>query len=273
MSQLRPVARANMEGVTPGGSVADAPVFRWVKPEDLQVDEAYQRQLSERSLTLIRRIVADWDWRRFKPPIVAMCDNVLTVIDGQHTAIAAASHPLVAEIPVMVVMAETQASQAAAFVGQNKDRLQLTPMQLHHAAVSAGDVAALELEALCAAAGVRVLLNPVNRAAAKPRETMAVGALKELLAAHGRETAAVVLGVVADAGCAPVMAAQLKAVALLVTDAEYRDLVKPDQLTAVLAETETVEKEARLFAATHGLHHWKALALTLFRKARTGRRG
>jgi hypothetical protein len=42
--------------------------------------------------------VANWDWRRFKPPVVARTATGLEVIDGQHTAIAAASHPDVLQI-------------------------------------------------------------------------------------------------------------------------------------------------------------------------------
>ncbi len=63
-----------------------------VKPSTLLVDERYQRGLSERSIKLIRKIVSEWDWRAFKPPVVVDVGAGLEVIDGQHTAIGAATH-------------------------------------------------------------------------------------------------------------------------------------------------------------------------------------
>lgn len=79
------------------------------------------------------------------------------MIDGQHTAIAAASHPDIALIPVMVVEAVDQAERAGAFIGHNRDRLNITPMQMHYAAVAAGDEDALTVEQVCARAGVKIL--------------------------------------------------------------------------------------------------------------------
>ena len=68
--------------------------------------------------------------------------TVLKVIDGQHTAIACASHPSIELIPVMIVEAADTAVQAAAFVGQNTERLGVTALQIHRAAVVASVIAA-----------------------------------------------------------------------------------------------------------------------------------
>src|SRR6185437_3072554 len=140
---LRPVAPLFADGAHGGcGELqpipTDPPMVEWMAPTDLLVDDAYQRGLGPKSVDLIRRIVEHWDWRRFKPPIVAWTEAGFEVIDGQHTAIAAASRPDIAKIPVMVVVATAMTDRAQAFVGHNRDRLNVSPMQLHHAMVAAG---------------------------------------------------------------------------------------------------------------------------------------
>ena len=108
MDSLRPISPLPISGVTPGPVSAALPVFKWVAPRALLVEEAYQRDLGDKSVRLIRKIVAGWDWTAMKPPICARRpDGALVVIDGQHTAMAAASHPEIKEIPVMIVEADT----------------------------------------------------------------------------------------------------------------------------------------------------------------------
>ena len=130
---LRLVRALNLAGVEPHKAPGADPVFEWIDPKTLLVDEVYQRSLSDRSIVLIRKIVSQWDWRRFKPPICARTDAGLEVIDGQHTALAAATHPEVFDIPVMIVDAADQGARARAFVGHNRDRLGITPAQIHFA--------------------------------------------------------------------------------------------------------------------------------------------
>lgn len=65
------------------------PISEWVDPATLLVNATYQRDLSERSIQLIRKIIGGWDWTRFKPPVCSLGDRGIEVIDGQHTAIAA----------------------------------------------------------------------------------------------------------------------------------------------------------------------------------------
>ena len=63
-----------------------------IDPAELSIDASYQRDLSKKSLRLIQTLVKDWDWRRYKIPVVARVDDAWHVIDGQHTAIAALTH-------------------------------------------------------------------------------------------------------------------------------------------------------------------------------------
>lgn len=130
----RPIAPIEINGFVPGGTTRALPIFEWVDPATLLVDEGYQRDSSERSLKLVRKIVAGWDWAKFKAPCAVMTDAGLELIDGQHTAIAAATHPGVEKIPVMIVDVDQRAERAAAFIGHNKDRVAVTAAQLHVAA-------------------------------------------------------------------------------------------------------------------------------------------
>ena len=70
-SVMRPVKPLSLAGLTPSMAESRRPTFEWVLPTELKVDESYQRTLSARSVQLIRKIVTQWDWRRFKPPVVA----------------------------------------------------------------------------------------------------------------------------------------------------------------------------------------------------------
>lgn len=270
----RQIKALNLVHIEPGPVQGGEPTFQWVDPAELMVDEAYQRQLSERSLDLIRRIVANWDWRRFKPPIVARQTDLLVVIDGQHTAIAAATHPDVSRIPVMMVEADDLAAQARAFVGHNRDRLGITQMQMHFAAVAAGDEDALTIDQVCQRAGVKILKMTPGNGAWKPCDTIAVHGIGALINRRGAQKARIILQVLAEARCTPITAGQIKAVEMLLHDAEYRDQVQAADITsAILAMgPDVAEQEAKVFAAAHNVPVWRALGIVLFKRARRGRR-
>lgn len=270
----RSVRPLNLAGVTPGDVEGALPTFEMVAPEALKVDEAYQRHLSERSIQLIRKIVTQWDWRRFKPPIVARMGDELLVVDGQHTAIAAATHPDITEIPIMVVPADSRAEQAKAFVGHNRDRLNITPMQMHYAALAAGDEDALTIDQVCQRAGVTMLrVTPAN-GAFKPGDTVAVKAVSGLVNRRGAQKARIILQVLAEAHAAPVSAGLIKAVEMLLHDEEYRGQVEPADLTSALMAigVDALEVEAKVFSIGHRVPIWKALGVLIFRRARRGRR-
>jgi hypothetical protein len=97
--------------------------LKWLAPTDLLVDATYQRDLSERSMRLIRKMIENFSWNRMKPPIVVQVGPAsLHIVDGQHTAIVAASIGI-PQIPVFVVKAEGLDERARAFVGHNTDRV------------------------------------------------------------------------------------------------------------------------------------------------------
>lgn len=273
MSVKRPIKAIVSPGLAPAQLIAALPVFEWVDPSGLLVDESYQRNLSSGSITLIRKIVAGWDWNRFKPPIVALTGDGLEVIDGQHTAIAAATHPGIVTIPVMVVGALEVSGRARAFIGHNRDRLAISQSSIHYANVAAGDEDALTVQQVCERAGVKILRYPPSNAEFKPGETLAVVALRSLVSRRGAMGARIILQTLADARCAPVRADGIKAVEVLLHDPEYKGQIEATAITsALLSLGPTADREAAIFAAAHKVQVWRGLTVVLFKEARRGRR-
>lgn len=275
---LRPVEAICLGGVEPAAIPTDAPVFMDVDPASLLVEETYQRDLSPKSLDLIRGIAVGWDWRRFRPPVVVMSEAGGLILDGQHTAIAAASRGLSA-IPVQLVDAPAVAERAAAFVGLNKDRLALTPMQIHHAAVAAGDVEAVAIEGMCQRAGVKLVRAMYGGIRWKVGDTCAIGALRGLLARQGVAKSVQMLQVLVQAERAPISANDIRAVEFLFTDADHAEQLEPlaeggaeAAAAAIRSLAETAEKDARVLAASLCVPAWKALAITWFKKTRKRRK-
>jgi hypothetical protein len=273
---LRHIYPISIGDLTPNVPPTGEPIFETVDPTTLFVDPEYQRDIGERGIRQIRKMIEAWDWSKFRAPVCAFQNvdglgEVLKVIDGQHTAIAASSHPHVHRIPVQIVDAPDQQTQASAFIGQNVDRLGVTKLQLHQAALTAGDEHALDVQNVCDRAGVKMLLTTPHRYEAG--DTVAIGAISGLVKKHSVLKARQILEVLAKAGLAPVKDAHIKAVELLLVDPEFRDQFEPDDLTR---EIETAgmsaENEAKVFAATHKVPFWKALASVWFKKTRKKRR-
>ncbi|KQQ70896.1 hypothetical protein ASF70_18790 [Rhizobium sp. Leaf321] len=245
-----------------------------VDPALLFVDPSYQRSIGERGLKQIRRIVEAWDWNKFKPPACSYAEHdgqtVLKVFDGQHTAIAAASHPEITEIPVMIHEAKETAAQAAAFVGQNTNRLGVTPLQLHQAALVAGDEDALTVAQVCDRAGVRILRFSTKNFTAG--DTVAINVINGLVDKRGAMKARIILEVLVKAGMAPVVAPQIKAVEALLTDPEYCNDITPENLTAAIAGSWLVDHDdAKQLQLAHKWPFWRALAIHWFRNTKKSR--
>ncbi|MBL8578104.1 MAG: hypothetical protein JNK47_12830 [Mesorhizobium sp.] len=274
---LRPIEPINIEGLDTAAPENGEPICERVDPKTLFVDPAYQRGIGERGLRQIRKIIEAFDWTKYKPPICAYADyngkSVLKVIDGQHTAIACASHPDIDMIPVMIVEAADTAVQAAAFVGQNTERLGVTALQIHRAAVVAGDEDALTIEQVCGRAGITILRMPPSRADFKPCETVAISQLRALVDKRGAMKARVILDVLANAALSPIEANHIKAAELLMTDPEYcNEFEAIDLSQAIVILGKSVEQEAKVFSATHKVPIWRSIAVQWFRKTRKKRR-
>jgi hypothetical protein len=251
----------------------DLPLIEWVSPKALHVDDTYQRSLSKESVNLIRRIASRWDWARFKPPIVARTPSGLEVIDGQHTAIAAASRGDILEIPVVLVTAPEVVDRANAFVGHNRDRLALSTTQIYYAQLAAGDEDALTVAQVCHRAGVKILRFPPPNGLFNIGETIGIVTIRQLIGRRGAMASRVVLQAIADAHCAPVRADHIKAVEELLYGEEYRGSITADAITSeIMRLGPELEKDARIFASAHEVRVWRGMAVVIFRGARRGRR-
>lgn len=179
----------------------DRPEVRMARISDLKVESSYQRDMTPKSMALIRKIVTGWDWAKFKLPICAEKeDGSLVVIDGQHTAIAAASHPGLAALPVLVVQAKTVEKRAESFVSHNRDRIAMSPLQLFHAEVAAGVEAAVGLLVVTKAAGVSVPRSPPKKGCENPGTLVAITAAQRVYKTAGASSCERVLWIAAQSG-------------------------------------------------------------------------
>ena len=220
-TKLRPIKAIKLGAMLPASILEtdEKPEFEWVDPASLYVEEKYQRNLTERSLILINKIIKDFQWSHFKPPVCSWAGDKLVVIDGQHTAIAAASHPKLKKIPVMVVCASTINDRAVAFMGHNKDRLAVTAAQMYYSSVAAGDPVALALKKALDETGCSVARY--NPPVWVEGQTMASGTLLKLAANKGSAGVARVLKILMDAKRAPVIAIEISAVADLLWNKDW----------------------------------------------------
>lgn len=127
------------------------PLLDWIQIADLVIDERYQRPLSDVSWRRIRAIAAGFQWAKFSPLVVAPSLGRYAVIDGQHRAHAAKLCGI-ASVPALIVEIAAE-DQAQAFVGINTVTLRVSKQAMFKAALSAGEVWAVALNAAVVAAG------------------------------------------------------------------------------------------------------------------------
>lgn len=132
----------------------------WVAVGDLAVDPTYQRSISDRGARLLGRLVRRWDWARVGALVVTQEQGGDSparwlVIDGQHRALAAAALGIEA-LPAVVATGEAAdtAAQAQGFLGVNRDRTAVGPIDRFRAALAAGDRQAAEVAEMLADLGI-----------------------------------------------------------------------------------------------------------------------
>ena len=211
MSKLRRIHALPIPAIDRAKVTGTKPRLLWIAPTSLLVDEIYQRDLSKRSMQLIRKMVSEFAWNRLKPPIVVAAGrNEFHIVDGQHTAIAAATLEI-PEIPVFVVEAEKIDERARAFVGHNTDRIVVSPIDIFRALLGAGDPDAVDVDNVCKRAGVRIRTMNQGSLVAEG-DTMAIGMIRRLVAKRGVVKARQVLECLVKAKRAPISAAEISAV-------------------------------------------------------------
>jgi hypothetical protein len=218
---LRPIKPIPLVGLELNEIKSSHPVFEWVDPKSLQVEAAYQRNLAQKSITLIRRIAAAFDWAHLKPPVCARAgDGKMFVRDGQHSAIAAVSRG-VDKIPVMIVDAGDMRRRAKAFVSHNTDRLNITPLQMFASRLAAEDSGAVAAQRAATEAGVTILRSQPGNGHWNLGETMACGAVERLAVKFGHDRAVRALKTLVAAKRAPVAVHEILAVAAVLFDPKF----------------------------------------------------
>ena len=259
MSTLRHIKPMSFPDLTPAvaNDFGPKPVARWVAPTSLMIDGTYQRDLSERSIRLIRRTIETFRWNRYKPPIAVQTGPAtLHVIDGQHTAIIAATLKI-PEILILVVGADSVDERARAFVGHNLDRIKVTPFDIYRALLASGDPDAVDVDNVCKRAGVRLRLISPSSAIAEG-DTAALGLVRRLVK-RGVIPARKVLQCLVKAKRAPITGAEILAAEHIVCEA--RKDIDLDALTAAIRidGTEGLTK-AHARAKSQGQAIWREVA-------------
>jgi len=245
-------------------SATNAPELRWVQPTDLNIEGAYQRDLSARSLALVRKIVGSWDWAKFKPPICAERDGALVVVDGQHTAIAAATLGL-DTIPVMLVRPHEIEGRASAFVAHNRDRLVMSPFQIFHASVTAGDEIAVAVSQAAARTGAVIPRAMPARGKGRPGQIIDIRDISRYAKADGIPHVERIFRIAVAAECAPLGVTATRALHLLLTEPYFGAVANmPDSRIAnALKSVKDFEATARTIGETSGHGQVRAGAIMI----------
>jgi len=199
MHALRAIETESYAKVTPPSSFGAPPKLEWLPIKSLRIDPAYQREITLVGRKNIRRIVENFDWSMFAPVIVAPAgSNLYAIVDGQHRATAAALAGI-ERVPCSIIDGN-RIAQAKAFRSINGNVTKLSSIQIHHAAVAAGEEKAIGVERVCGKAGVVALRYPKPWNTIGPGETMAVQTVARCIAKFGEETTTIALKALRETG-------------------------------------------------------------------------
>jgi len=165
------------------------PKLAWIPTDQLLLDQSYQRDISRIGETTIKRIISDFDWLQFGALVVARMPGGYAVIDGQHRAVAAL-HLMLPQVPALIGNA-ILTGQADAFVGINKNRTRVGPIDEYRAKLVSGDRNALELQSVLDRLEIKIE-GPTGNAL-RPRHTRAINKLQTLAAKIGHDQLAAIL--------------------------------------------------------------------------------
>lgn len=254
--EVRSVQALEMLGsAKPAEIGAPTPEVRLVAPTDLKIESSYQRDLSGRSVRLIRQILTGWDWTKFKPPVCAETPDGLYVIDGQHTAIAAASHPGIAKIPVLIVAAKRVEARAEAFVSHNRDRLAMSPFQIFHAQATSGDKTAIAMLEIAARTGAIIPRSPPQKGRARPGQIIPIVDIRNTMGWTGGPLVVErAFRIAVGAMAAPLTRLGFRALRMILTAEHFADTAKlsDSRLANGLKAVADIERAARSLAAESG---------------------
>lgn len=220
--KVLPLENVTIRGNNPG----PVPEVKFLSPEQLVINEEYQRDLSGTSILQIKKMATNFDWRSYKAITVAPTDEpgIYEVVDGQHTAIAAATNGNVPFLPAILMDAKTLEDKAGGFLGINRNRIALTPAAIYAAEVAAKDELAVCVEEALQETGAVILPLPKPKGKWKVGETIAIGAMKEIVRQYDQKRLVRVINILMEAQAAPITACLLKGVNLALPPYEMSDV-------------------------------------------------
>ncbi len=241
----------------------EVPVLDWIETGRISVDPLYQRPLDG---SRVASILKGFTWRSFGALVVVPAGDGYHVTDGQHRLEAAKAHPKVSHVPAVIVQSPDIATEATIFVDINKHRKNVSPLELFFAELAAGTGCATEVMKAAQRAGIRIPKSPGHF---KPNDSIAVGEMQKLVSGYVESRVDEFLATATAGGFRPIMANHLKAVEHLLTDKEFAPYITAEDLASTIKKVGTsLDKEAKRFAATHGITFWKGLASVWFQKVK-----
>lgn len=193
------VSDFSSQGLILKGEVGAKPKLLFLPISSLVIDPVYQREVGVQGRKNIRKIANEFRWSRFEPVIVApIASGFFAIINGQHRAMGARLRGL-SEVPCAIVEADP-IEQAAAFAAINGNITAITSMQLHHAAVAAGDKNAVGLDRACGSAGVKICRYPIPASNMKVGDTLAATALAQCFRQYAAPTLGLALRCITQTG-------------------------------------------------------------------------
>jgi len=211
---ISPIIPLSTRGLKDRNDLGDKPELIWISLDKLVVNAEYQRKLSKKSITLIRKLYSSFDWSRVKAlSVVTREDGLYEITDGQHTAISAATRGDIEALPCLAVKGSGRrmADNAASFVAINQDRVAMTSMAIFWAKHAAEDEDAMDVVTGCTAVGAKVLRTAKAPGYYKPGETIAIGSLMNLASKGGPIYVRRVMRILTNANMAPVKAIYITA--------------------------------------------------------------
>lgn len=247
----------------PAKILRDRPEVRMVRLVDMRIEDAYQRSLTPQSIRLIRQIIQTWDWDSYNLPTVEeQGDGTYLVVDGQHTAIAAFSHPRLAALLCKIKPPSNVASRAKTFVDLNTNRLAMSPFQIYHAQRVAGDPTAVAIwEAVKRAGGV-IPRYQIQKGRAVAGHITALREMEAIYRKYGAESLERVVRIAVASGIVPISSVLFRAIR---TTLEVKDLANRSDADIVdaIKFIGNFEVEARKAGAAETLPAYRGGAILI----------
>lgn len=198
----------------------------------------------KKSKALIEHMAANLDHIKLGAPICVMTDDgSIETVDGAHRIEAVRLRDDIKMILILLFESRSDADRAASFVGVNKDRKSIHPLELFKARVLSGEPLAISISQLCRECGVSIPHSPVSARDAKPNQCQSIGTLEELQSLFGAPILKQSLSCLRRAF--PAKPGQLRAPAIKAISyilSLYGDDVEIDRLIKVLREFEDMKK-------------------------------